>query len=418
MDGMDKVDGMDGGNAGGVGGARPLTPDSASLRLGPLPGGEGNGGSLRESGRQDAGAPKRFEPTFSSEIERRRYEMMEWQDQAAYDFSQEAGCSIEDAKVYVEAKYTAQMLPKSHAQRRMLLSYLREHTYGKPPMWQWVSGWDKNAEYELPERRRRIRHLIEAVKNQIRAGLMLQERDQGTEFEEERTVYWDPIINVCEIFGIAQSALSRFSVELTGLNLRGLVDFVRVESAVKRMRAEARELLIQNAKCRMQNEQQCGLDGGLSRQTGKETVKEAQCANLTSDEEKLEFHREETWAVWKALRESRKAPVFCRNSWAQGYGFSSYQRMYRACKAKFGMTPQQMEITFIEEAIRLSELNECKIQNAKCKIDAPYLMGKLGEKLVNRVFKEWTFEELRAEWRTVRGIDEIFEAERVRRSGE
>ena len=394
MDGMDRVDGVDGGNAGTLGGA----------------------------GRQDAGAPS-FTPTFASEREKRRYEMMDWQDQAAYDFSQEAGCSTADAKVYVEAKYTPQMLPKSHAQRRMLLKYLKEHTYGKPPMWQWLSGWDKNAAYELPERRRRIRYLIEAVKNQIRAGLMLQERDRGTEFEEERTIYWEPIINVCEIFGISQSALSRFSVELTGLNLRGLVDFVRVESAVKRMRAEAREFLIQNAKCKMQNSKgsaggQHGLhgqDGRDNRQTDKKMFENAHSATLTTDDDELEFHREETWALWKALRESRKAPVFCRNSWAQGYGFSSYQRMYRACKAKFGMTPQQMEITYIEEAIRLSEINECKMKNAKCEMDAPYLMGKLGEKLVNRIFKEWNFEEMRAEWREVKGIDEILEEERKSR---
>jgi len=407
MDGVDSVDGVD-GNAGALGGA----------------------------GRQDAGAPtgvpKGFEPKFSSELERRRYEMMDWQDQAAYDFSQEAGCSIADAKAYVEAKYTPQMLPKSHAQRQMLLNYLREHTYGELPLWQSISGWDKNARYELPERRRRIRHLIEAVKNQIRAGLLLQERDRGTEIEEERTVYWDPIINVCEVFGISQSALSRFSVELTGLNLRGLVDFVRAESVVKKMRAEAREFVLKVGSTEWGvGSGQSGRGGrsGLSGQTDKKTWKDektqrlaggtpavqGQCATLTTDEEKLEFHREETWAVWKALRESRKEPVFCRNTWALGYGFSSYQRMYKACKAKFQMTPQQMEITYIEEAIRLSEINECKMQNSKCKIDAPYLMGSLGEKLEGRVFKEWDFEELRAEWKGMRGIDEILEEERAAR---
>ncbi len=103
------------------------------------------------------GGTTNFQPTFASELERRRYEMMEWQEQAAYDFSQEAGCTIADAKVYVEAKYTPRMLPKSHAQRRMLLSYLKEHTYGKLPLWQSISGWDKNAEYVRNRRCRSFR---------------------------------------------------------------------------------------------------------------------------------------------------------------------------------------------------------------------------------------------------------------------
>src|SRR5437588_10400874 len=100
------------------------------------------------------------------------------------------------------------------------------------------------------------------------------------------------------------------------------------------------------------------------------------------------------------------APVFNRETWAQGYGFSSYIRMYRACKVVYEMAPQQLEMTLIEEALRE---NEFKVQDSKFKIDggaaarqnnagwkpAPhYLMGKLAEKVLGKEFKEWNRGEL------------------------
>ncbi|HLX60554.1 MAG TPA: hypothetical protein VKX17_04655 [Planctomycetota bacterium] len=388
-----------------------------------------------EAGGTNAGAPRNFGgtgPRFASERERRRYEMMEWQDQAADDLAYETGICFGDAKVLVEAKYTAEMVPKSAAQRRMLLDYLRRNTYGAPPAWQWVSGLDEKLDISLAERRKRLRHLIEAVKLHIRMGLAAYEEDPDY---KDCTVYWEPITAVCRAFGIAQSALSRFCVELNGMNLKGVVDSVRGEGIINRMRGEVREFLIQNTKFKIQNEKlrmqnadagsggrvevrAGGLEANAVPPKGGTTNEDAQCATFARDEEEVSSHREDAWAVWKDLKASRKAPVFSRETWAQGYGFSSYIRMYKACKVVYEMTPQQLEMTLIEEALRLSEKNErkeCSLRSQKLAGGTPavqYLMGKLAEKVLGKEFKEWNRAELEAAIKGYRGFDAILQEER------
>ncbi|HLX64522.1 MAG TPA: hypothetical protein VKX17_24835 [Planctomycetota bacterium] len=343
--------------------------------------------------------------------------MMEWQDQAADDLAFETGVCFGDAKVLIEAKYTAEMVPKSPAQRRMLLDYLRRNTYGSPPAWQWVSGLDDKFEITLGERRKRLRHLIEAVKLHIRMGLDFCRTDP--EYVGECTIYWEPITAVCKAFGIAQSALSKFCVELNGLNLKGLVDAVRAESVKKRMREEVRGFLVSGMhRCEGCGELRAGPPkGGTTNDSGGNSHE--QCATFAGDEEEVVAHRKDAWVVWKALKASRKAPVFNRESWAQGYGFASYIRMYKACKVVYEMTPQQLEMTLIEEALRLSEENECKMKNEKCKIDdgAPYLMGKLAEKVLGREFREWNRGELEAAIKGYRGFDAILQEELEKKWG-
>ena len=67
------------------------------------------------------------------------------------------------------------------------------------------------------------------------------------------------------------------------------------------------------------------------------------------------------------MKASRKWPEFSQNAWAQGLGFSSYRRLYRACLAVFGKTPHQMEMELIREVLAEGEPVEAgNVRYPKC----------------------------------------------------
>jgi hypothetical protein len=58
------------------------------------------------------------------------------------------------------------------------------------------------------------------------------------------------------------------------------------------------------------------------------------------------------WAVWKALKASRRQPDFMHSTWAAEFGFASYTRFYRACMVTHGKTPHQLEMEIIDDLLK------------------------------------------------------------------
>jgi hypothetical protein len=69
---------------------------------------------------------------------------------------------------------------------------------------------------------------------------------------------------------------------------------------------------------------------------------------------------DEVREVWAELVKSRRAPRWHRTTWAMEFGFTSYQKFFRACLLCYGKTPHQIEIEIIEELLkpRMDEMDE------------------------------------------------------------
>ena len=209
-----------------------------------------------------------------------------------------------------------------------------------------VSGlWPETEKSDpAPVRRKKIRALYKAAVLLIRRELKRHEVD---EFRSERTVFWDPVVEVCREMEISQSKLSSFCKELTGNSLIQVIDSIRVESVLGRMKEGIRGFVAEHtvpphpADGTAVRRPSPPLGRGETARAGEAPA--PQGASLGTGFDK--------WAVWKALKKSRRWPEFSQNSWAQGFGFASYRRFYRACVSVFGKTPHQIEMGFIEECL-------------------------------------------------------------------
>ena len=249
------------------------------------------------------------------------------------------GMRFEDLDVFLQAGFAVEDIPKGPANRRSMLAYLRKRSVA-PPKWVVVSGlWPETEKSDpAPVRRKKIRALYKAAVLLIRRELKRHEVD---EFRGERTVFWDPVVEVCREMEISQSKLSSFCKELTGNSLIQVIDSIRAESVLEKMRIGVRGFLAEFNGC-----PHPASDGAARRPSpplGRGEGSEAHCASLGTGLDR--------WVVWKALKKSRRWPEFSSNSWAQGLGFSSYRRLYRACVSVFGKTPHQLELGFIEECL-------------------------------------------------------------------
>lgn len=227
------------------------------------------------------------------------------------------GLSEADLKVFCLAGFRYERVPpRDSAGRRALLGYLKS-AKGGPAKWVLISGLYPEYRYTEGERRRRLLVLYRAVVLLIKRSLAYQAQQQIA----ERTIYWDPVGEVCRELDLAQSKLSAICKEVSGNSLSQVVDCVRAERIKKLMRAKVKAF-VQEYR--------------------------THCATLAGDSaEKLD-----RFTVWKALKATRRWPEFCANSWAVGLGFASYRRMYRACMAMWKQTPYQIEMELIEACLR------------------------------------------------------------------
>ena len=148
------------------------------------------------------------------------------------------GMRAEDLDIFLRAGFAVEDIPKGADNRRAMLGYLRKRSVA-PPKWVVVSGLWPEAEKNdpAPVRRKKIRALYKAAVLLIRRELKRHEVD---EFRSERTVFWDPVVEVCREMEISSSKLSSLCKEFTGNSLIQVIDSVRVESVLGRMREGVR----------------------------------------------------------------------------------------------------------------------------------------------------------------------------------
>ena len=271
--------------------------------------------SSHDSGKDSRGGLPRLEPWDTSPTSVCEVDA---EDQRKFlEWCKRLDIREDDLKVFLRAGFRYEKVPlKNTAHRRALLGYLKRAANGAAK-WVLVSGLYPEVRYSEPERRKRLRALYRTVVLLIKRSLLYQAQHQIA----ERTIYWDPIAEVCRELEIAPSKLSGLCKELTGNSLSQVIDCVRAERIKKLIKVQVRKFVRE------------------SRTHG---------ATLGADSA---GNKVDGWEVWKALKASRKWPAFCLNSWAVSLGFASYRRMYRACLALWKQTPYQVELEMLEECM-------------------------------------------------------------------
>lgn len=239
----------------------------------------------------------------------------------AREWAERLGLSLSDLAVFCRHGFHYdQISVKNTPARRSLLAHLKRSDVG-PSRWQLISGLYVENGFSEIERRKRLRALHKTVVLLIKRALA---RHAADAMGGERSPYWDPAAEVCRDLEISQSKLAALCKEFSGHSLIQMVDCVRAERIKKMMRGSVRTF-VRNYK--------------------------TQCASLAADAKgKIDL-----WEVWKALKDSRRWPQFCQNTWALEFGFCSSRRMYRACLAVWKQTPHQMELAMIAECLEAAE---------------------------------------------------------------
>ena len=237
------------------------------------------------------------------------------------EWARRLSLSVNDLKVFCRHGFHYEKVPITNTPaRRALLAYLKRADSG-PSKWLLISGLYPEVQYSEPERRKRLRALYRAVVLLIKRALARH----ALEAAEERFLFWDPIAEVCRDLELPASKVSSFCKEYSGNSLSQVVDCVRAERIQKLMKVKIRTF-----------------------------VRDFKTHCASSAQESAE--KIDCWGVWKGLKESRRWPEFCRNTWAIELGFSSYRRLYRACLAVWKQTPHQLELALIAECLSVDEL--------------------------------------------------------------
>ena len=287
-----------------------------------------------------------------------------------------------EAEILLRYNINEETIPRDPGLRAALIEGLGRLDAEPPPAWQLVSGLLLGYE-DAPNRRERLRALWKATVLLIRRELKWHEAElaEGKNLGE-RSVYWDPVGEVTRRLGISQSKLSGLLRELTGSNLVQTIDNVKAEGLKGKLRREVREFVV---KLREEGKREETLGRGDAETRGKEEALAQGATFVTEDGDVAGLDK---WAVWKALKASRKYPEFCWNSWARALGFASYRRLYRACVCVYDQTPHQMILELIEEALRNGERAD----------------GANGADGTNGAdgFRAWSLEEIEGELRAVK----------------
>ena len=247
------------------------------------------------------------------------------EDQAKFDeWAKRLSLSADDLKVFCRHGFHYdQVPPKDAPNRRAMLAYLRR-SQTVPAKWILISGLYPEVGFTESQRRKRLGALYKALVLLIKRSLAYQ----TVLAIEERSIYWDPIAEVCRELEIAPSKLSALCKEHSGHSLSQVIDCVRAERIKKLLKAKIRTFVREF-------------------RTHRATL-------VTESAEKMD-----SWTVWKALKVSRRWPEFCQNTWAIEMGFASYRRLYRACLAVWKQTPYQMELAMIAECLGADEGIDC-----------------------------------------------------------
>jgi len=227
----------------------------------------------------------------------------------------------EDARRRKVAHEEADRLGKKGSIGLMVQAYgsLRDT---KLPLWQRISGLTSESverELEPMQRRAQIRRLLRAADSILRAELTPPKVENPNSAEEqaaiealkaERSVFWDPLPEMCFYLQIAQAKLAQYSRQLTGLGAKDLADRIRVETLRSQIRERLRKVT------------------GRAQEFSKEDVK-----RLSS--------RDGAGVLLKALRASEH--FVSRQEMALGVGIASKARLYRACLACERKTLEEIE---------------------------------------------------------------------------
>jgi len=190
------------------------------------------------------------------------------------------------------------------------------------PLWRRVSGLitDESERAIRPMLRRdHIRKLLKTVDQILRAELKpptgrdndsAQQKESLAALKSERTVFWDPLPEVCFYLEIGQSKLAQYSRQSTGLGAKDLVDRIRVEN----LRASIRERL-------------------------RKVVSAAQ--DFAKEDVKRLSPRDGAGVLLKALKASEH--FVARQAMALSVGIASKARLYRACLACEGVPLEEIE---------------------------------------------------------------------------
>ena len=282
---------------------------------------------------------------------------------------------VSDVEAFCRNGFDYEKIPPDNTpSRRAMLSHLKRRETA-PSKWLMVSGLFPEIEFSEPERRKRLRALYKVVILLIKRSLG---REAADPLKAERSVYWDPVAEVCRDLEIAQSKLSSFLKEFSGSSLTQTIDCVRAERIRKLMKRKIRAFV---AEFKRRPHPASGTAARRTSPGGRGEVA-PQCATLVKENGEAGStpvpltpnpspSRGEgdrlpltvnlspkgegiitSWDVWNALKISRRWPEFCSNSWALEFGFSSYRRMYRACVAVWKQTPHQMEMALIVECLK------------------------------------------------------------------
>jgi len=195
----------------------------------------------------------------------------------------------------------------------------------KTPLWQRVSELIGERSLRPMQRRERMRKLLKVVDGLLRTEMKTPAADENDSPEQhakmkalkaERTVFWDPLPEVCYYLEIAQSKLAQYAKQLTGLGAKDLVDRIRVEN----LRAKIRERL--------------------------RLVSEQTQASSGNDVKRLSV-RDGAGVLLKALKASEHFQS--RQELALSVGIASKQRLHRAVLACEGVTLEQLEMQEAEK---------------------------------------------------------------------
>lgn len=219
----------------------------------------------------------------------------------------------------------------------------KEEKKNELPKWMSLTGMKPGCEEFGEKRRSKLRKLHKIVTLMVKHELLVWEQDPN---KEERTIYWNPTVEICRELEIAQSKLSAFLKEFNGLSLSETIDCVKAEKVKGKMRGGLKILLSQ----RHEGTKKAGENG--RRGEGEKENGGAQGASLGAGS------WDEVMAAWGYIKEGRKRAGMDLNVWAQGLGFGSHRRLYRACLVVFHKTPYQLQLELIQEILAQRETVE------------------------------------------------------------
>ncbi len=149
--------------------------------------------------------------------------------------------SVSDVEAFCRNGFEFEKIPPQNTpSRRAMLSHLKRREIA-PSKWLMISGLFPDVQFSEPERRKRLRALYKVVTLLIKRALA---REAADPLKSERSVYWDPVAEVCRELEIAQSKLSSFLKEFSGSSLTQVIDCVRAEQIQKVMRRKIRCLCL------------------------------------------------------------------------------------------------------------------------------------------------------------------------------